>query len=380
MPKFVFSGFFVIIALLLQGCSHLPEVTGVSPKQMNRFNYAIRWAYNHDPISDTGNTPISFLSPAIQDGKVFIGSLAGTFHSYDLVNGKELWKMTEKSSVSNAAAFYKDQVLYGTAEGRVVARKMSNGELVYAVDVSLEAVESTVVVARGRGLVQTRDHKLVCFDILTGKILWNYSRAVAFDTTLQRVSTPTTLDEKVYVGFADGFVVSFNIEDGSIFWEKNISRGSKFVDVDMKPLLYQNKILIASHSGNFMVLEAASGKTLVQTPYLIYRSPILIGDILYLGTQDGKLVKLDAQSMQELASIDLKEPIFSIASWGEHDEHIAVPTIKGNVYFVNSDNLKVVSKLALGTKNSIVYGEMAVLGTRLSVSTSRNRIYLLEAI
>lgn len=368
---------FLVFLGLLQSCAQVETVGSffeIQPPQNPKANFHPIWIKNLDPVHETGNLPIALNSPLIHEGMVFVGKNTGSMMAYQLSNGRKVWSMKENGSYHSRPIPYKDQIIYGNVEGRVFSRHYLTGKLKFSVDLDA-SVESPPVIFGGRMFFHLRNHKIFCLDVRTGKILWAYKRSVPYLTTLQRVSTPVVHQNKLYVGFADGFIASFGVEDGILLWEKKISNGSKFVDVDMTPVISGDRLYISSLSSELNVLNAQTGALLQTVPLTPSRSPLVTEGGLLIGTQDGELILLN-RGLKQIFKRKLSE--FSISSIEDWKNHYVVTTAGKTVYFVNKVNLSEVERFDLGHVTSAVFGDSQVSEGKLAFLSSRNRLYVFE--
>lgn len=367
--------FLMVITTLITSCSALK---GYYPESVHRpkKNFSVVWNKNNDPAHETGNLPIALNSPHMYEGILFVGHNQGSMMAYDLENGRQVWNKKDGGSYHGSPVSYKDQVVYGSTQGRVYSRHYLTGELKYSVELGA-SIESEGVLYKGRIFFHLRNHKIFCLDVETGKILWAYKRSVPFLTTIQRVSKPLIHNNSLYVGFADGFVASFGIEDGVLLWERKLATGSKFIDVDASPIPYNNGILVGSLDGEVYILNSKNGKTLRKLNYSISRSPFQIHGKYFLGTVDGRLIVLDNRLNQLSEKKVGNSPISSIVSW---KNNIVVSNVQGDlIYFsLKSDTLKIEEKLHLGHANSAVFGYLKVSEGKLATLSSRNRLYVFK--
>lgn len=362
------------------GCSRLPlsmgerleKVMGVRPEGVRpeKKLFQARWNKNHDPNYNSGNLPIGLAAPLIHQNTVFIGKDGEGMMAYALDSGRELWHAQEDARYHSEPTPFQDQIIYGTVEGRVISRQALTGEISFEIDLGA-SVESRPIVADGRLLVHLRNHQLFCLDASTGKILWAYRRAVPFLTTLQRVSAPLVHEGKVFIGFADGFAAAFSLEDGLLLWERRLSTGAKFVDVDTDPLIFENQLYMGSYSGNYSILDSSSGQLIHQIPHTLSRAAMVLGDRLVLGSVDGKVLLLNRQ-LRELQSLSFEGSVTSLNLWRGH---LVVSTTKGELHAIDLQDFSVKETFHFGHSHSAVFGQVQVQGDRLVVFSSRNRLY-----
>ncbi|MCO4793504.1 MAG: PQQ-binding-like beta-propeller repeat protein [Bacteriovoracaceae bacterium] len=368
---------FILLFLLLSGCSVLTSVNealDIKAPKNPKANFHPVWIKNLDPQHETGNLPIALNSPLIHEGIVYVGENTGKMMAFDLSNGRKVWEQKDNGAYHSKPVPYKKQIIYGTIEGRVFSRHYLTGKIKYSVDLDA-SIESPPVIYKGRMFFHLRNHKIFCLDVSTGKILWAYKRSVPYLTTLQRVSTPTVSRNRLFVGFADGYVASFGVEDGILLWEKKIANGTKFVDIDMRPVIRGKRLYVSSLSSQLNVLNVQTGALLQTIPLTPSRSPLLTKGGLVIGTLDGELVLLNKGLKEVFKKKISKESISSIKSW---KKHFVVTTSGKSVFFVDKASFKVVEKFDLGHSTSAVFGDAQVNEDKLAFLSSRNRLYVFE--
>lgn len=371
----------VSLITLISSCSSLSKKLGdYAPRPVKEKTPIFKpiWVKNLDISHNTGNLPIGLQGPAIFDGIVYIGHNDGPVAAYDLYNGRDIWQADEsqgnKSSYHAAPVIFGQLVAYGNVAGRLFARDRLSGKLSYDVDLG-GAIEGQPTYYNGRLIVHTRNHKIICLDALTGKILWAYKRAIPFLTTLQRVSKPIVHNNHVYVGFADGTVGAFSVEEGGLLWDRKVVDGPKFIDVDTRPLIYKNKLIVGSLAGDISVMELNGGAILRKIPYQIGRAPIIVPEGLVFGTSEGEIVMLD-ENFSELKKIDVSE--YAITSVRKWKKGYVAGTTKGQLIAIDKDFTKVEEVFNFGHSSSALFGDLAVEDGILAAYSSRNRLYVFK--
>jgi len=184
----------------------------------------------HDPI-----TPYAACTPAIVDGKVYIGN-GWYFYCLNAETGAEIWNSQDKSDWGSAAVF--------------------------------------------NNRVYTNYDKLYCLDAENGDELWNYPNGDIY-------CSPAIAYGNVYVGNNDGKVYCFDSETGDLIWE-SISLGFIYAsDVAVA----DDKVFIAvgGHEtlSKLVCLDAYSGEVIWDSPlggmYCIYSAPAVAYGNVYVG-------------------------------------------------------------------------------------------------
>ena len=360
----------ILIALGLLLASSCAKISG--PTRTSEKVFKAQWIKDHDPSYSTGNLPIGLSGPLIHQGLVYAGHALGEMRAYDLINGRPIWRKRDNGPYSaEPTPLLEDYITYGSIKGRVYTRHRLNGKLLWNVDLGA-AIEGEGVFYNGRLYFHTRNHKIFCLDARTGKILWAYKRSVPFAITLQRVSRPLLYDHKIFVGFADGTIASFSAEEGVLLWESKVFSGSKFIDVDAGPLLFNGKLIAGGLAGDLAVLDKDSGLLERKLGYPVSRAPIVFGQRLILGTSEGEVVVLDRGLKELMRKKVSSNAISAMALWKKG----LVVASGGRLLQIDLKNLATMGSFHLGHQSSAVFGRMEVSEGALAVYSSRNRLYL----
>lgn len=370
IKKYLYTAF--VLAPLLMSCASVDRVTSkVSGSKLKQEPLTLAWSKNLDPVYESGNLPISLSSPLIHDGILYAADGSGNFNAYNVENGRLLWTMKIKGRMTSAPVVYENLLIFGDNSGRVYGYDLAKSELSYEFDLDA-GIDSTPTVFNGRLFIQTRNHKLFNIDAYTGRVLWSYKRSVAYYSTVQRASTPLVIDNKVYAGFADGHFICFSLEEGQVLWERRMTSGQKFVDVDMRAVIFNSKILVGSVDDKLEILDAKSGVLFKKLNFQSNRSGLQISrDEMAFGTVRGEVVFID-RSFNEVRRVKLDDS--SVSSLTRWKNGVFVTTVGKTAYFINSKGI-VEQKFDLGSAYSAVFGQTALGDDRLAFISSRFRLY-----
>jgi outer membrane protein assembly factor BamB len=333
------------------------------------------WIKSFDPVYDTGNLPIGLSAPLVVEGITFVGTPNGDFNAYDASSGRTLWSNNESSGFHSGATFADGAIIYGTVTGRAISRNWLTGKANYIVDLG-SSVEAAPTIAKGRAFFHLRNHKIIAIDAVTGKILWGYSRTVPYQTTIQRASKPVVVDNKIFVGMADGYLLCLRLDDGALVWEKKLSTQTKFIDVDSTPVVKNGMIYTGSLAGTMNIVDANSGETVRQFEFSLAHAPIFIGEDLFVPTTSGEIVKLDSKWKEtKRVSLSPRGNVSALASW---KGRIVAGTTDGVIYLLDSSDLKILASRHLGSYASAVFSEIQNDELFMAVYSSRNRLYVFK--
>ncbi len=350
------------------------------------------WSKNLDPQYRTGNLPIALQSPLIHKGIVYLGSNQGKFLAMELENGRLVWESVEKTEYHGKPVIYKDQVIYGTVEGRVYSRNALTGELKFSVDLS-SSVESEGVVKDGRIYFHLRNHQIFSLDVETGKIIWAYKRSVPFLTTLQKAATPVVDKQKVLVGFPDGHLVALSVLEGVPLFEVKLTNGLKFIDIDHRVIVHRGKIFANVVGAPIHILNEHNGELVKRTSFNASITPVPLPDEkgYVVPMVDGSVVVTD-KDLNKISELKISD--FSITNLllktlpGNSLPNIFITTSGGEflefslIEFKNKslENVRpqILRKKHLGHSYSAIFGDVDLEDQFLAMLSSRNRLYIFD--
>jgi outer membrane protein assembly factor BamB len=362
--------FFIPILAILVSCgSYKPQ----APQRHHSFFKNI-WSKNLDGEYQSGNLPIGLGAPRIFNEIVYMGSLSGIMHAYDIESGRVLWSMDDKTPLGGPVEFFNDHIAYGGLNGRFFVRHYLSGKLKFAIDLAAP-IESAPVFHKGHLFIYLRGHQIVHMDAETGKILWVYKRAVPVTTTLQRTTTPLILGNKVIVGFADGFLGALSMDEGLLIWETKLADNSKFVDVDLNPIVAGGMIISGSPSGELKAINPENGAISRSFGVSVMAHPILKGEQLILGTNDGDLLVMNLNG-ETLKKVHVSDLAISAVAWWK--DTLIAASFDGKIHAIDPLTMKVSDHFSLGYDYSAIFSELVVNDHFLALYSSRNRLYLFE--
>lgn len=360
--------FLLPIIFFITSCSGL----GIKAPEKEQKFFHVSWAKNMDMPFESGNLPIGLGAPRIFNDIVFMGHMNGVMSAFDVESGRVLWSVKEKTGLGAPAEFFNDHVAYGGLSGRLFVRHYLSGKLKYSIDL-MDPIESAPVYFNGRLLLYLRGHQIVHLDAETGKVLWVYKRAVAISTTLQRSARPLIIGNKVIIGFADGFLGALSLEEGTLLWETKVVDNSKFMDVDLNPLLAHGSVVTGSPSGNLKSINPDSGAISQSYSVSVASHPVLKNEQLLVGTNDGEVI-LMSLSGEILKRVQVsKHAVSAVTIW---KDHIVAASFDGKIRAIDPLTMKVVDTFSLGYDFSSIFSDLVVTDDYLSIYSSRNRLYL----
>jgi Ca-activated chloride channel family protein len=176
-----------------------------------------------------GGRPLA--TPAVVDGKVFLGGGFGSheFYAFDAGTGKRLWTYRTKDDGPTAAAVADGYVAFNTesceleiltVEGKPVWKKWLGDPLM-----SMPAVAGGKVCMAYPDSKGDRKHYLACFELKSGKELWKHE--IAGDI----ITAPVIDNGHVFLATLEGSLYCFK-SDGKLAWQEKKNATSAPVVLD----------------------------------------------------------------------------------------------------------------------------------------------------
>jgi outer membrane protein assembly factor BamB len=299
--------------------------------------------FRHDPshtgylrsvTPDTNNTIWNYTtgsyvesSPAVSDGKVYVGSGNGKVYCLNATIGTYIWNYTTDSGVTSSPAFAYNKVYVGSWDRKVYCLNATTGTQIWNYTTG-GSVRSSPAVVDGKVYVGSWDRKVYCLDAATGIKIWDYT------TSKEVFSSPAVVDGKVYVGSWDRKVYCLNATTGTQIW--NYTTGSY---VESSPAVADGKIyvgsLLASHE-TVCCLNATTGTHIwgYTTDGDVISSPAVAYDKIYVGSFDRKVYCLNATTGTQIWNYTTGDYIESSPAIA--DDKVYLGSDDGSIYCLNA--------------------------------------------
>jgi outer membrane protein assembly factor BamB len=260
---------------------------------------AIEELWSHDV---GGGTDALFLklAPAADEGTVYVADREGTVSAIGLESGDTLWEEDTDEPISGGPGVGEGLVLVGTSDGEVLALSQTDGSPVWTATVSSEVLAPPRV-EDGVAVVRTGDGKVFGIDAAAGTRLWVYDKQVPV-LTLRGTSAPVLSRGLALIGFDSGALVALEIKTGKPAWEVGVAqpRGrsdlDRMVDIDAEPVLYDDKLYVATFQGRVAALDLEGGAGLWDKTLSSYAGLGVDEDNLYVSDERSHVWSLDRRS------------------------------------------------------------------------------------
>ncbi len=226
--------------------------------------------------------------------RVVTGTRDGILRSID-GKGRVIWRFASGQPFSAGPAVVDGFVFAPGGDGFLYCFRADTGELFWKYEAGEDLV-TVPVVADGRVLVASQNDTLFAVEAATGKWLWQYRRDPPAGFTVRGASRPVVRDGVVYIGFSDGHFASLKLESGAALWDRVISTGTQFIDIDAPPVFdAKGNLVIASYKDGLFSLDPGSGETLWHTSFSGLVGLVGRGDVVF-ATGEAKVVAVQSST------------------------------------------------------------------------------------
>ena len=233
-------------------------------------------------------------SPTAAGDKVFVVSSGGRFFCLNGADGSELWAVRglpqSASLINNASpAVDAETVVVPYTSGDLVALRVRDGSSVWTENLTrtraasqLDSLTDAARPAIDNGVVFAVGHagRMVATNIKTGERLWQLNVA--------GTQAPWVAGETVFVVDTLGQLMALSRRDGKVQWTMQLPPAKVWTG----PTLAGGSLWLASNTGKLVAVDAITGKLGGQTDIgsPVYIAPVVAGGRLYVMTDAAKLL------------------------------------------------------------------------------------------
>ena len=243
----------------------------------------------------------TLAGPVVAEHTAYTLDAIFTLQATDISSGKVLWHRKlgpiEGTSAKSIGLSLSKGKLYATAgNGEVVALKTTGDELWR---INLKApLRSGVVVFKDKLFVSSFHNELFALDIKNGKVLWQYTGERAA-TGFFGMGTPAVNASVVVMPTTSGRVNVFDPETGVLLWTEDMWSNRTFnpildiPHITASPVIDKNTVYLIGNAGKIGAYRTDNGTSLFALGIGGRETPLLIGNGLFLISNQNKLIALD---------------------------------------------------------------------------------------
>lgn len=365
---------------LLAGCASKGEPAN-PPKALTSFDETINvtnaW---RQQIGDGLGRARYPIAPAREGDTVFAADAQGLVMALNAQNGERQWRVELDTPLSSALNAIAGQLYLATRNGEVISLDQSDGSVNWRARVSSEVLAAPQA-NQQLLIVQSVDGQITALDRQTGQERWVYTSSQP-SLTLRGTGTPMTIEPVTFVGLANGRLATLDNRSGQPLWEQQIAtpRGrsevERLVDLAGQPVLSPDgRLYVTSYNGRVVALEATQGGVLWETTLSSRHTPVLVGNALFVVTDESQVVALDAGSGQEIwRNDDLEDRQLTAPAFAQGQ--LVVGDLEGYVHLIDASEGEIAGRTRV--HDSGISLRPVTEGRTLHVQANNGRLQTLE--
>ena len=348
-------------------------------KKFPRPDYSINQQYHQTIAEWTHSSEANIIStPAVADGKVFVGNQNGVMTCFSLKEGKEIWQFKTAGAIFSSPAVSKDFVVFGSGNGFVIALDTKKGKVKWQYKAGA-AVLGSPIINGDTVFIGGSDNSFVALNINNGKIVWTFK---GLDGPV--VSTPLLYNDKIIFGAWDKHLYALKSTTGELVWKwNNGSPIRNYSPASCIPVAVDGVVYIVAPDRYISAIDVETGKTLWRNNDAVVRESIGIsanGKWIYGKTMQDTIVAYATRREKQTALWKMHvgfgyEHVPSMLI--EKDGSVFFGTKNGVVYSIDPVKQKI--KWAYKIDNSMVNTVKVIDKSKLVVSTMDGKIVFLNS-
>lgn len=239
----------------ISGCASLKN-----DKKYEKIEFVRNWSRQTVSSSYMGIRYPALVTPALSKSIVVSGNGIDGVSAFDRQSGHLLWKKNIKNGTEGIFFDNENGIFFGANDGRFYSIDLQTGRLDWNYSLNSESTSAPTV--QGKYIFHmAMNGTLYAIEKDSGRVLWVKAKPLKAQLSVRGTAQPLYLDGKIYVGHTDGVFTAYNAIDGSVVWEKVLSDKSKFNDIDARPFVAGDCLLVATYSDSLYCLDRQTGTT-----------------------------------------------------------------------------------------------------------------------
>lgn len=270
---------------------------------------AVKQTWSADGGTGSSNKGRVTASPVVADGRVYTLDADGQVSAFSASGGSAVWRTQLAPETGGKGNGYGGGLasdsgrLYGASGyGIVAAIDPATGKKLWEKNIG-SPVRASPTAAGDRLYVVASQGRTFCFNGADGTELWAV-RGLPQTASLMNNASPAVEGDLVVVPYSSGDLVALNVKDGAARWTENLTRTRQTSQMASltdaaRPAIDGGVVFAVGHSGRMVATQAKNGERLwslnlagTQTPWVAGETVFVVdtgGQLMALSRRDGKV-------------------------------------------------------------------------------------------
>lgn len=250
-------------------------------------------------------------TPAVHEGRLYFGAYNGVAYCLDAQTGTEVWTQSHGEWIGASPLIIPahNLVCFGIeyerpwAQGSIGALDLTTGQKRWEHLVKKYQHGSPAYWLGGDMVIWgSADHEMMGLDAATGKIRWSFKtgRSVKYAPAVceaRKITAFASFDKSIYV---------LDVVTG-----KKLGEWKTGEICYTTPLIHRGRLFCGSGDRHLYVIDLDSMKLIkkIDIGSRVYSSPVALGDHVIFGCSGGKIIEIDATSLETKGILQLSDSV-----------------------------------------------------------------------
>jgi len=326
------------------------------------------------------------LAKGVVKGVVYYANTAGVVKALDAASGKLLWSYATKGKIFSTPAIDAGRLVVGSSDNSIYCLDARSGKLLWRVEAN-KSVLASPTIYKGIVYIGSSDGIFRAIGLESGNVVWSYNKIKGFVEAKAWVD-----DEGVYIGDWGSTLYAFNPKNGALLWSWTNGKGRGLSPAAVWPVKANGKVFVVTPERMTYAIDAATGKELWKAKG--GREAIGLsadGSAIYVKSMQDTVIAFSTITGSASPSAEAKSLWRSFTGYGYEiapspittaNGLVFIPTDKGNIFALNAKDGSVAWKynFSIALINYIQpIGKNQTVGKRqLLVSSMDGKVAILE--
>ena len=251
-------------------------------------------------------------SPLIYKNKIILSDDVGTIFSINQ-SGRVQWKkniykkLYKRINKKLSLAIYKEQIFVSDNIGFIYALNFESGEIIWLKNLEVP-LKSNIKVSNNKIYIINQENRILCLDTKTGIKIWDYRSVASFIKLPNLLSTAVVNDDILIAITSSGDLLKLNAKNGRIYWALSAIASNFAHDDDFfsssEIVIDQNSIIFSAAS-TFYSFNLSNGYLNWEANISSNNTPIIDGKNIFTVTENGLFVNIEKNSGQIIWVVDI---------------------------------------------------------------------------
>lgn len=273
-----------------------------------------------------------YVSPVISKDLVVSANIYGKIIAFEQKTGVLWWKFGATGGIYASPLIIEnaivESVFVATDEGKIYRLSLISGKVEWERDLG-SSIYGGISSSESALFCNTGSGDLIALSIEDGKILWK--------TTLAGFTqgVPQNDGSQLFLGVWGNKFYSIEQKTGNIIWQKRIGKSFYYSPGIATPYLNNDKVIVPAKDNQLYAYNKSNGNLLWSIPVSAgYSSPSGKDGVVYLATQQGKVIAIDEKTGKQKWEVSFGTPFYE-SSPVIIDDYILISSLDGNLYLLS---------------------------------------------